>query len=208
MKKILQKASSSPQSSTPMSSNSNISTEFNDIAVSLNKLTCNSIEKSSPNDRGQRAVWEEGFDLAGKGAKVMKEKGPKGGWAAETGKQGKGVWEREKDDWGRGWEKVKGGWGRGKGKIGWRGGKGHKKKCSLLDGFDDDMSPDCLPYKKRTFTKTYSKQPGNQVPSMYTQPDQKLRGTKQNLIITQTYDIEHISEEGNCKLSITKFSSY
>lgn len=155
-----------------MSSNSNISSEMNDVAVFMNQLSCDSIEKSALKGRGGRTAWEEGFNLVGKSTKgVMKEKGPRGAWAAETVKQGKGGWEREKDAWGR-----------GKGKAGWRGGKGQKKKCSLLDGFDDDMSTDFVPYKRKTFTKTYNKR--NRAASVYTQPDQKLRGTKHNLILS------------------------
>uniref|UniRef100_A0AAQ4S0E1 DNA (cytosine-5-)-methyltransferase n=1 Tax=Gasterosteus aculeatus aculeatus TaxID=481459 RepID=A0AAQ4S0E1_GASAC len=47
-------------------------------------------------------------------------------------------------------------------------------KSSPFDGFDDDMSPDFLPYKKKTINKPYNKV--NQTTSAYTQPDQELRG--------------------------------
>uniref|UniRef100_A0A8C4EJN1 DNA (cytosine-5-)-methyltransferase n=1 Tax=Dicentrarchus labrax TaxID=13489 RepID=A0A8C4EJN1_DICLA len=49
-----------------------------------------------------------------------------------------------------------------------------KKKSGLIDGFDNDTSPDFVPNKKRTYTKTYNKI--NEPTAMYTQPDQKLRG--------------------------------
>lgn len=65
----------------------------------------------------------------------------------------------------------------GKGK----GGKVLKKKISPFDGFhDDDNSPDFVPFKKK-YTKIYNKV--NETTSNYTQPDQKLRGTKHYLII-------------------------
>uniref|UniRef100_A0A8D0D3A5 DNA (cytosine-5-)-methyltransferase n=1 Tax=Sander lucioperca TaxID=283035 RepID=A0A8D0D3A5_SANLU len=49
-----------------------------------------------------------------------------------------------------------------------------KKKNCLSDGFDDDVSPDFVPQKRRTYTKSYNKV--QQTTSDYTQPDQKLRG--------------------------------
>ncbi|XP_070766006.1 uncharacterized protein [Enoplosus armatus] len=185
-KKLFLKARSSHpflSPSTPMSSKSS-DTELKDVAVSLNKLSCNSTEKPPRRDGGGKTAWEEGFDLAGKGTQgVMKEKGSRGGWAAETGKQGKGGWEGEKDDWGEGW-------GRGKGKGGWKGGKAQKKKSSLIDGFDNDMSPDFVPYKKRTSNKAYNKV--NQATSVYTQPDQKLREETIRMIMDMKLDIEGV----------------
>lgn len=107
-------------------------------------------------------------------------RGSRGGSAADTGRQTKGAWEGDEDDWGGGGgEKGKGGWGRGRGKGGWKGGRIQKKKSSLMDGFDDDVSPDFVPYKKKTFTKTYNKV--IEPTSIYTQPDQKLRGTDTRL---------------------------
>ncbi|XP_040008597.1 uncharacterized protein LOC120803781 isoform X2 [Xiphias gladius] len=189
-KKLFPKATSSPRSfnsSAPVSSKSNISAEMKEVAVSLNKLSCDPTEKSSLKSGGGKPEWEEGFDFVGKGSKgITKEKDNRGGWAAE--KQGKGGWEGERDDWEGGWEKVKGGWGRGKGKGGWKGGRSQRKKSSLLDGFDDDMSPDFVPYKKRTFTKAYNK--GNQVTSVYIQPDQKLREETICRITDMKLDIE------------------
>lgn len=162
-----QKATFSSQSSEHVSRNSNVSNEMNDVAVHLNQLSCNSIKTSVPKVRSGGASWGEGFNLVGKGPKeVTKEKAPSGGWTAEAERTGKGGWEREKDACER--RKVK---------AGWRGGKGQKKKCSLIDGFDEDMSADFVPYKRKSFTKTYKSNPA---PSVYTQPDQKLRGTKHN----------------------------
>lgn len=169
MKRKLLKANSSDHSLGSSASMSNlIGTELKDVAASFNKLSCDSMEKSS--HRGGKTASEEGVDFAGKATKgVLKEKGAGGGLAGETGKQGKGGWQGEKDDWG-------GGWGRGKGRGGWKGGKVQKKKISPLDGFDDDTSPDFVPHKKRTYTKAYNKV--TQTSSVYTQPDQKLRGTQ------------------------------
>lgn len=178
---IVKKKLFSPNSSSPLSSKGNISSEMNEVAVSLNKLSCGSKEKDSLKGKGGRSAQEEGFDLAGKGAKSLtKEKAPRGGWSAGTGKQRTGGSEEESDNWEGGWEKVKGGWGKQKTKGGWKDGRGQKKKYSLLDGFDDDMSPDFVPSKKRTVTKIYKV---SQSASVYTQPDQKLRGTKQNLFL-------------------------
>ncbi|XP_026222633.1 uncharacterized protein LOC113166723 isoform X2 [Anabas testudineus] len=166
VKTKLKKTTHSSQSSTPV--NSNISTDMNYVAVSLDKL-CDSIEKSTLKDRGERTAWGVGFDLVGKGTKgVMK--GPRGGWAADTGRQGKEGWER------------------GKGKGGWKGGKGQKKKCSLLDGFNNDMSLDFVQYKRRTLTKTCNKD--NQTPSVYTQPDQELREETIRRIVDMKLDID------------------
>nr|XP_020464858.1 uncharacterized protein LOC109965298 [Monopterus albus] len=191
-KQLFPKATSSPQSfnsASPVSSKSNISSKMKHVTISLDKLSHDIIEKSSLNGRGGKTAWKERFDLTGKGTKgVRKEKGSRGGWAAEPGKEGNRGWEGEKDQWGEGWEKVKGGWGRGKGKGGWKGGRNQNKKWSLLDGYDDDMSPDFVPPKKRTLTKTYSK--GNQEPSVYTQPDQKLREETIRRIMDMKLDME------------------
>lgn len=171
-KKLFLNASSSPQSfssSTQMSSKSSIACpKLKDVAVSMTKLSCSSTEKSSRRAGAGKTAWEEGFDFMGKDPKgVTKEKGSKVGWAA-----GKGGWEGEKDDWGGGgWEKGKAGWGRGRAKGGWRVGKVQKKKSSLMDGLDNDTSSDFVPLKKRTYAKI------TQSTSVYTQPDQKRRGT-------------------------------
>lgn len=171
-KKLFLKANSnSVSSSSPMSSKSSIfSSELTDVAVSMNRLTCNSAGKSVHRSGGRKTTWDGNI----KG--VMK--GSRGGCSAEKGRQGKGGWDGEKDESGGGWEKGKSGWAKGKSKGGWKGGKVQKKKSSLLDGFNDDMSPDFVPYKRRPYTKPY-----NKVTSVYTQPDQKLRGTTHKLIV-------------------------
>lgn len=140
------------------------SLKLKDVTISLHKLSSSLAEKFS---------YRAGADKTGKDPEgVTKEKGSKVGWAAR-----KGGWEGEKDDWGAGggWEKGKTGWGRGRAKGGWRGGKVQKKKSSLMDGFDDDISPDFVQYKKKNIAKIFNKV--TQSTSVYTQPDQKLRGT-------------------------------
>ncbi|KAM7411154.1 hypothetical protein PAMA_021233 [Pampus argenteus] len=173
-KKLFPKATSSSCSST---SSTSIGTELKEMALCLNKLSCDSIENSTHKGGDGKMAWEE-----------QEWKGPRGGWAAGTGKRGKGGWESEKDDWGGGWEKVKGGWGKGRGKGGWKGGKSLKKKSSLFDGFDDDTSPDFVPHKKRGYTKTYIKV--NHPTSIYTQPDQKVREEIIRRIMDMKLDIE------------------
>ncbi|KAF3697374.1 DNA (cytosine-5)-methyltransferase 3B [Channa argus] len=187
-KKLFEKATSSPHSSMPMSSKSNFSSEINEVAETLNKLSCDSMQKTFLKSKVGGSTWKEGFDLERKGTKeFLKEKAYRGVWNTETGKQGKGEWERERDDWESEWEKMKGGWGKGKVTGVWKSSKGQKKKCSLLDGFDDDISPDFVPYKKRTFTKTFK---SSQVPSVYTQPDQKIREKTIHKIMDMKLDIE------------------
>ncbi|CAK6978202.1 uncharacterized protein LOC128357722 [Scomber scombrus] len=85
-KKLFPKAAFPPSSSS-MSSKSNMSVELKEMNVSLNKLSCNSVEKSSHKSGGGRtSAWEEPSDL-GKGVKGGWGKGKsKGGW-----KGGKGV---------------------------------------------------------------------------------------------------------------------
>lgn len=142
--------------------------DLRDVAVSMTNLLCSSMTNASHRGAEHSAVSEE---ASAKGV----SRGSSG--AAETGRQAKGAWEGDKDDWGGGGggEKGKGGWGRGRPKGGWKGGRIQKKKSSPTDGFDDDVSPDFVPNKKKTFTKTYNKV--NEPTSVYTQPDQRVRGT-------------------------------
>ncbi|TDH10077.1 hypothetical protein EPR50_G00071120 [Perca flavescens] len=156
------------RSSTLMSTKSNL--ELREVSVSLNRL-------SSQRGGGGKTweAWEEECDSP-KGD--TKEKGSRVGLAAE-----KGGWEGERDDWGRGWEKVKG-VGKGKGKVG----RLQKKKNCPSDGFDDDMSPDFVPQKRRPYTKSYNKV--QQTTSDYTQPDQKLREETIRRIMDMKLDIE------------------
>ncbi|XP_023248722.1 uncharacterized protein LOC111644192 [Seriola lalandi dorsalis] len=159
--------------SSPPSSKRNIGSEVKEVAVSMNKLSCNSKEKSS--HKGGETARGERFGTKG----GVKEKGSRGGWAAEKHRKG-----GERDDSG-------GGLGRGKGEGGSggeKGGKGQKKKGSLLDGVDADMSPDFTPYKKRAYTKIYNKV--NQETTVYTQPNQKLREETIRKITDMKQDIE------------------
>ncbi|XP_058499785.1 uncharacterized protein LOC131469012 isoform X2 [Solea solea] len=170
-KKLFLKASSSPHS-TSAGCKSDTSAEIKDVTVSLKRESWASTKKSSFKiSNGNTAL--ERLDLVGKGTRGgMKEKVSRGGCA--SAKHDKERWEEEKDSWGGGgWEKLKRGWGRGRGRGGWRGGKGQGKKSSLLDGFDDDTSPDFVPFKKKNFVKTLNKV--NQSTNVYTQPDQKVR---------------------------------
>nr|XP_040049551.1 uncharacterized protein LOC120829486 isoform X2 [Gasterosteus aculeatus aculeatus] len=149
-------------SSGPRSRTSNtIRTKPTEKSVSDRKLSRNSKEKLSPGSGGESAS-EEGFDSAERSTKRVHGGG-----------------EGERDDWGGQWEKE-----RGKGK----GGKAQKKKSSPFDGFDDDMSPDFLPYKKKTINKPYNKV--NQTTSAYTQPDQELRENIIRTIMEKKLDIE------------------
>ncbi|XP_054466005.1 LOW QUALITY PROTEIN: uncharacterized protein LOC129100411 [Anoplopoma fimbria] len=165
-------------SSSPMSRNSStIGTAPEEEPTSVSKLLCNVTEKSSHRGGGGKRALEEEFDSAEKSTKgVMKEKESREGFATEMGKQAEGGWGGEREDWEGRWEK-------GKGK-----GKAQKKKSSLFDGFDDDTSPDFLPYKKRAFTKSYKKV--NQATSTYSQPDQKLRENTIRRIMDMKLDIE------------------
>lgn len=170
-------SSHSFNSSAPTSSKSPVRAEMKEVTVSLNKLSWNSIEKFSPKGQDGKTAREEGLNSLGKGTRgVTRDRGSRGGCAAA--KQEKGGWEAKKVDWGGRWEKVKGGWGRGKSRGGWNRGRGQRKKSSEFDWIDDDMSPDFVLNKKKNFTKTYNKV--HQASSVYTQPDQKLRGTQQN----------------------------
>ncbi|KAG7224387.1 hypothetical protein INR49_004729, partial [Caranx melampygus] len=168
--------------SSPLSSRGTVTPEVKSVASSLNKLSCNSKEKSSSKGEGGKAAWEESTKERMKENERTKE-----GWAAEKHKKGGSVREKNK---GGGWERSKGGWGKGKARGGWGGDKGgreQKKRSSLLDGFNADMSPDFLPYKKRTYTKIYKANPGG---SVYTQPDQKLREETIRKIMDMKQDIE------------------
>ncbi|XP_071329252.1 uncharacterized protein [Trachinotus anak] len=147
--KFLLKASASPR----IRSKSNVSAEMKEVASSLNKLSCNSREKSSLKGGGGKTAWEERSGFVGKSTRGgMKEKGSRGGWGGE------------------------------------KGGKGQKEKRGLLYGPDVDVSPDFVPCKKRTYTKTYNKT--NQESSFYTQPDQKLREETIHKIMDMKLDIE------------------
>nr|XP_046252388.1 uncharacterized protein LOC124063104 [Scatophagus argus] len=166
-KQLFLNADSSHRSFTS-SSRSSRSSELKGVAVSMSRLSCHSEDKSAHKGRGGTTAWK-GTDSVGK----------------DTKGASRGRWEVERDDWGGGgggWEKVKAGWGRGK------GGKVHKMKNSLMDGFDDDTSPDFVPYRKRTIAKPYQKV--TEASSVYTQPDQKLREKTICMIMNMKLDIE------------------
>ncbi|XP_068997839.1 uncharacterized protein [Embiotoca jacksoni] len=86
-KKLFPKASSSPDSSGPMTVNkAGFSSRMREVSVCLNKLSCSSSDKT------WRSIWEEGgADSSGKGSKgaTMKEKGGGGGWGRGKAKGGK-----------------------------------------------------------------------------------------------------------------------
>lgn len=153
-KKLFTQAASSSRSlcSPPTSRQNNSSTELKPVSVSLNKLSVLAIQKLTHRDR-------EGTSA---------DKGSRRGCAVEM----ESLSEGETDDERGGWEKGKGRWGSRVSK----GGRAPKKISSLLDGLDCDTSPDFVPRKKRTVTKSYNKV--NQPPSSYMQPDQKVRGTQ------------------------------
>ncbi|XP_032376067.1 uncharacterized protein LOC116692137 isoform X1 [Etheostoma spectabile] len=161
------------QSSTLMSSKSNL--ELKEVSICLKRLSSQRV--------GGGKTWEAWEEECDSPKGTTKGKGSRVGFAAEMGKQEMEGWEGERDDWGRGWEKVK---GVGKGKL--KGGKLQKKKNSLSDGFEDDMSPDFVPQKRRTYTKSYNKV--QQTTSNYTQPDQKLREETIRRIMDMNLDIE------------------
>ncbi|XP_035804161.2 uncharacterized protein LOC111568665 [Amphiprion ocellaris] len=166
-KKLILKATSSPDSFSPLSNNS---VKMREVVVSLNRLSTSFVEKFSrevmktPRGRGRRA---------------------RGRWVSEIEKQGKGGWEAEKEDWGGEWEKEKGGWGKGRG----RGGKGPRKKYGLFSGFDADMSPDFVPNRKKAYAKIYNKV-NEKTNTVYTQPDQKVREDTIRRIMDMKLDID------------------
>lgn len=154
---FLKKNSSQDSSSSSIQRKTAASSQLKDVAASMKKLSCGSTEESSHTARkGDRGA--------------MKVNRSRRGWAVN--KQRKGGWEGGKDDSGGAeWETGRTRWQIGMGKEG----KMQKKKSSPISGYSNDMSPDFVPYKKRNYAKTYNKvaQPN----SVYTQPDQKLRGT-------------------------------
>lgn len=96
------------------------------------------------------------------------------------GQQGMGEWEEEKVELVRQWVNMRSGWERKRSRGSLNKGKSIKK--NWIYGFNDDMSPDYVPYKKKSYTKVYNKV--NDATSVYTQPDQKLRGTTHNCNLT------------------------
>lgn len=132
--------------------------ELTDGGAAVTKLSF-SFSRASGGKIPRKGVYFTGKEAKG----AMKEKGSRGGGG---GGAGKGGWEGEK----------------GRGKGGWKGGR--KKKSSLNDGFDNDTSANFVPWKKRTYTKMNNKV--TQQDAVYTQPDQKLRGTSTCFAQTET----------------------
>ncbi|XP_029361483.1 uncharacterized protein LOC115045764 [Echeneis naucrates] len=165
--------------SPPTSRKSSVSYKLKEVSVSLKNLLCN--PKDTYLLKGElRKTQEDRFSFVAKGPKGgMERTGPGGGAAEKDRKRG-----ADKGDLEGGRSEVKGGWGRERGK----GGKGQKKKSSPLDGFDDDMSPDFVPHKKRYDTKIHNK--GDESANVYTQPDQKLREETIRKITLMKLDIE------------------
>lgn len=116
-----------------------------------------------------------------------------GNAALVSGKNGNGApkpkrspdgWEEEKastpnldgdTDDREGWEKRTPAWKKVRKKRGWKGRKVQRKRSSLIDDYDDGASPEYMPSKKRFDSKPVRRvtQPSN----VYTQPDQRVRGS-------------------------------
>lgn len=77
----------------------------------------------------------------------------------------------------KGWQTGR---GRGRGRGGGNRGKAQRNLSDLMDGLDDDTSPDNLPDRESTYAiraRHKLAQQQQQQQTVYTQPDQKLRGT-------------------------------
>lgn len=101
------------------------------------------------------------------------------------------------------------GWGRGRGRGGWNRGKVQKKMIDLMGGLGADMSPDFVPYKKRTFTTKINHKVAQQS-SVYTQPDQKLRGTERHKCYTnqqRSREMEQVANVTNHLVASSMFYS-
>ncbi|XP_072223315.1 uncharacterized protein [Leuresthes tenuis] len=182
-KKLFRKASFFPDSSSSFSQKDNISIKMNEVAVSLNKLSCSSCHEPPESS----VVGKEGFGFMEKSSKALKVKGAQAGWTVEIKRRGKGGWLGEKHKWNGEWEKVKGGWGKKRVKGNLTVERSHKIS-SLFYGFDNDTSPDFVPYKKKNYSKVYNKV--KQSTCVYTQPDQKLREETLRRIMDLKLNIE------------------
>lgn len=105
------------------------------------------------------------------------------GNGAERLKRSPGWWAEDKarmpdldgdTDEREGWEKGTSLWKKVRQKRGWKAGKTQKKRSSLLDDYDANASPGYVPNKKRSDSKLGRK--AAQPSSLYTQPDQRVRG--------------------------------
>ncbi|XP_014907164.1 uncharacterized protein LOC106959240 [Poecilia latipinna] len=170
-KKLFEKSNPAPASSTPSENKDGV--EMKRVAVLLNRLSC------APRDppSSSKTNGETGSGSAGKRSKPP---------TPYSGKQGKERSQMEKDKWDAEWDQVKSKWQRQKVR-----GRSLKKSYSWLSGEDNDMSPDFIPQRKRSYTKytkTYNKV--NVTSGVYTQPDQKLREKTINQILDLSLDIE------------------
>lgn len=133
-------------------------------AGSINNL-CGSMEKSSLSPGGGAPELDPGQSGTRRTAEgATKGKRSLGGWAEDGDTEDRG-----------GWEKGTPAWKKAKHKRGWRGGRGQKKRSSVVEDDDDDASPDYVPNKRRPDSRMLRKE--TQPRGVYTQPDQKARGT-------------------------------
>lgn len=150
-------------SSVPLSNSG-----LTDVAVCMNGLKKVSL-------RAEGGSTELATDLTGTGRHsngAAKLKRSAGGEAEE--KTRTPDLDGDTDDAG-GWEKGRPSWKKVRQKQGWKGGK-MQKKSSLIDDCDDDASVDYVPNKKRSDNKLCARK-ASQPRSVYTQPDQRVRGT-------------------------------
>lgn len=139
-----------------------------------NGATCiNGLEESSVRAGGGNAELGTGLiSTRRNGNGTVKLKGSPGGCAEEKSRTPD--LDEDTDDRG-GWEKATLSWKKVKQKRGWKGRKTQKKKSSLIDDCDDDASPDYVPNKRTSVNKFMKKT--SQPSSVYTQPDQRVRGS-------------------------------
>lgn len=121
---------------------------------------------------GGKTELDAGFTGTGRnsnGAERLKRS--PGGWAEEKARTPD--LDGDTDERG-GWDKGTPSWKKVRQKRGWKGGK-TQKRSSLIADYNADASPDYMPNKKRSDSKLVRK--AAQPSSLYTQPDQRVRGT-------------------------------
>ncbi|XP_023812790.1 DNA (cytosine-5)-methyltransferase 3B isoform X2 [Oryzias latipes] len=178
-KKLFHQAS--PPSNIPSQRKKNpFQARISEVTLSLNQLSC----QLTPDSSHAKDVSHEELDVVVKrSAAVLKQKRNQRGWTKVVARRGEGAWEEEKVELPKGWEARKSGWGKKRAIE-----KAYKKTSSLLEGFDDDMSPDFMPQRKRNYAKAYNKV--SQAASVYHQPNQKLREDIINKIMKMELNIE------------------
>ncbi|KAM4563623.1 DNA (cytosine-5)-methyltransferase 3B-like, partial [Odontesthes bonariensis] len=92
-KKLFRKAGFLPDSSSSFSQKGNMGIKMNEVAVSLNKLSCSSLHESPQSS----VVAKEGFGFVEKGPEALKVKGAQAGWTVEIKRKGKGGWGKKRD---------------------------------------------------------------------------------------------------------------